>query len=184
MDPKDSRGLDSSLAGKMCQLVSVCQICLTEAWREAPEKEVLYAMCASGGHLQKHLLLMLHNRHDGDEMRAGPGTGLLFYGANFHCRCHRLPGPSGICGLTVQWSSAVLLGRRAALSLMPQHEAHDVCKHLWQWRWAAVPGRQGRLGSVGWGALSPGQHESHARPWGLTWTPLETHNICTLRSCP
>lgn len=51
-------------------------------------------MCprASEGHLQKHLLLMFHNRHDGDEMRASPGTVLLFYGANLHCRCHRLSG--------------------------------------------------------------------------------------------
>lgn len=65
-------------------------------------------------------------------------------------------GPSGICGLTVQWSSAVLLGRRAALSLMPQHEAHDVCKHLWRWGWAAVPGRQAGLEVWAGGRCLPG----------------------------
>lgn len=34
-------GPDSNLAGKMCQLVSVCQICLIEAWIEAAEEEAL-----------------------------------------------------------------------------------------------------------------------------------------------
>lgn len=75
MDPKDGRGLDSNLAGKMCQLVLLCQIRLTEAWAEAPGKEGPRVSVCIGGHLQKHLPLMLHNRHDGEEMRASSGAG-------------------------------------------------------------------------------------------------------------
>lgn len=53
----------------------------------------------SGGHLQKHLLLMFHNRHDGDEMRASPGTVLLFYGTICIVDATGSLGPSGTCSL-------------------------------------------------------------------------------------
>lgn len=82
-------GPDSNLVGERCQVVSVCPICLMEAGIEMPGKE---ALCASGGHLHQHLLLLFHKRRDGDTTRAGSGTCLLLCGADLHRRCHRLPG--------------------------------------------------------------------------------------------
>lgn len=50
-------------------------------------------MCASGGHLQKHLLLMLHNRHDGDKVGAGSGMVCFSMGPICSVDAAVSPGP-------------------------------------------------------------------------------------------
>lgn len=56
------------------------------------EEEVLCVPACIWGSPPETSAADVHNTHDGDEMRASPGTVLLFYGANLHCRCHRLSG--------------------------------------------------------------------------------------------
>jgi hypothetical protein len=65
-------------------------------------------LCASGGHLQEHLLLVFHNRQDRDEMKAGSGNVCFSMGPICITDATGSLGLKEPVAFTVQFGSAVL----------------------------------------------------------------------------